>query len=147
MSDQDDEEVGYKRPPRHSRFVKGKSGNPKGRPRKDRSAGAADRLLDEPCIWFSGGGTRRRITGREAMYRGQIKQALAGDVVSAIAILTEEIRLMRQIADMDLGPMEEKRRKGFRYKVVHESPTLDVWEAVAIPSQRRLMEETQRDLQ
>lgn len=111
MSDQDDEEVGYKRPPRHSRFVKGKSGNPKGRPRKDRSAGAADRLLDEPCIWFSGGGTRRRITGREAMYRGQIKQALAGDVVSAIAILTEEIRLMRQIADMDLGPMEEKRRK------------------------------------
>ena len=27
-------EVGYGKPPRHTRFVKGRSGNPRGRPRK-----------------------------------------------------------------------------------------------------------------
>ncbi|WP_254438687.1 DUF5681 domain-containing protein [Ruegeria arenilitoris] len=34
MSDQTKTQVGYMRPPEHSRFKKGKSGNPKGRPKK-----------------------------------------------------------------------------------------------------------------
>ncbi len=29
----DDHEIGYKKPPRHSQFKKGRSGNPKGRPK------------------------------------------------------------------------------------------------------------------
>lgn len=34
MADNDDDyEVGYKRPPKNSRFKKGQSGNPKGRPK------------------------------------------------------------------------------------------------------------------
>jgi hypothetical protein len=34
MTKGDDDEVGYKRPPKATRFQKGKSGNPKGRPKK-----------------------------------------------------------------------------------------------------------------
>ena len=34
MAKQDDYEVGYKQPPKSTRFVKGRSGNPKGRPPK-----------------------------------------------------------------------------------------------------------------
>lgn len=30
----DDEKAGYKRPPKHTQFKKGKSGNPKGRPKQ-----------------------------------------------------------------------------------------------------------------
>ena len=33
MSDKDDEKVGYGRPPKHSRFRKGQSGNPRSRPK------------------------------------------------------------------------------------------------------------------
>ena len=36
-SNSDDSRVGYKRPPMHSRFKPGQSGNPKGRPRPSRS--------------------------------------------------------------------------------------------------------------
>jgi hypothetical protein len=32
LDDERDYEVGYGKPPRHSRFVKGQSGNPRGRP-------------------------------------------------------------------------------------------------------------------
>jgi hypothetical protein len=34
MKDQSDYEVGYGKPPKHSQFPKGQSGNPKGRPKK-----------------------------------------------------------------------------------------------------------------
>jgi len=34
VKDQSDYEVGYGKPPKHTRFKKGRSGNPKGRPKK-----------------------------------------------------------------------------------------------------------------
>jgi hypothetical protein len=37
VKDQPDYEVGYGKPPKHSQFPKGKSGNPKGRPKKEKS--------------------------------------------------------------------------------------------------------------
>ena len=36
--DEDDDRVGYRRPPKHTRFKKGQSGNPRGRPVKRPSA-------------------------------------------------------------------------------------------------------------
>lgn len=38
MSEDDDDKVGYGRPPKKHRFKKGQSGNPRGRPRKPRRA-------------------------------------------------------------------------------------------------------------
>lgn len=38
-------DVGYKKPPKHSRWPKGRSGNPKGRPRKERGRMSLDQLL------------------------------------------------------------------------------------------------------
>jgi len=37
MSNHDDEEVGYKNPPKHTQFKKGQSGNPNGRPKKSKN--------------------------------------------------------------------------------------------------------------
>ena len=63
--DKPDYKVGYKRPPLHTRFRKGQSGNPRGRPRgsKNFSTLLAE-ALNEPVV-VTEDGRRRRISKRE----------------------------------------------------------------------------------
>ena len=67
MSDDDkaDYKVGYKKPPLHTRFKKGQSGNPSGRPKgsKNFSTLLAE-ALNEPVV-VTEDGRRRRISKRE----------------------------------------------------------------------------------
>ena len=63
--DQPDHKVGYKKPPLHTRFQKGQSGNPRGRPRgsKNLSTLLTD-ALNEPVV-VTEDGKRRKISKRE----------------------------------------------------------------------------------
>jgi len=64
--DNDDYEVGYARPPRHSRFVKGQSGNPRGRPRgAENIKTLLDEALNELVVVTDHGG-RRKVSKRKA---------------------------------------------------------------------------------
>lgn len=139
-----DETVGYGRPPEHSRFVKGQSGNPKGRPRKDKLAEAAsvfDRLLDEPVGRVSAQGRQRKVNGQEAIYRGLARKALAGDTSAAQQIFEQEVDLLRQDAEAMGGAPEPKQRPG-GLLVVPAMLSMEEWEAIAVSQQRRLIEET-----
>ena len=79
MSD-DDDKVGYKKPPRHSQFPKGKSGNPKGRPKASKNMGKIlEEILSEP-ITLREGETVRRMNKAEAMMQSLIHKALKGDI-------------------------------------------------------------------
>lgn len=58
-------------------WVKGVSGNPKGRPRKGKSlTDILERILKEKQVTFRG----KQITGKEAAVRKLLELALAGDV-------------------------------------------------------------------
>lgn len=72
-------EVGYAKPPPLSRFKKGKSGNPKGRPRgaKNLITELEDELR-EP-ITVREGGVAKRISKRRAMIKRQVELALKGE--------------------------------------------------------------------
>ncbi|MES2896053.1 MAG: DUF5681 domain-containing protein [Pseudomonadota bacterium] len=78
----DDREIGYKRPPRHSRFQKGRSGNPRGRPRGSGVRSAAEKVLDRLVTatvdgevplpgarWAEGLGTQRRTAENSRNWR------------------------------------------------------------------------------
>ena len=89
--DGDDYEVGYGKPPRHTRFQKGRSGNPRGRPpgAKNFKTLLSD-ALNEPVVVTENGG-RRKITKREAIIKQLVNQSATADW-RAIKILLDLLR-------------------------------------------------------
>jgi Family of unknown function (DUF5681) len=97
MADEDKPEyaVGFGKPPRSTRFCKGQSGNPKGRPRGSKNlATMMEKVLKEPVV-ISENGKRRRITKREALIKQLVNKAIAGDPRSIKLMLAE----LREIDD------------------------------------------------
>ena len=71
--------VGKGRPPRHTRFQKGQSGNPKGRRKGSRNvATLLDHALNERVV-VTENGKRKTITKFEAMLKQLANKAASGD--------------------------------------------------------------------
>ena len=70
--------TGYGKPPHHSRFKPGHSGNPRGRPKGKISL---SQLIDKHLnakVTVTSGGQQRQITRREALIIGLVGDALKG---------------------------------------------------------------------
>jgi hypothetical protein len=79
-------EVGYRKPPKATRFQKGKSGNPSGRPKKDPEPldpGLVLQSIDSETIAVVDNGKRKRMTKAEIGFRQQFKKAIKGDLRAA----------------------------------------------------------------
>jgi hypothetical protein len=88
---QRDYEVGYGKPPPHTRFKKGQSGNPRGRPAgaKNLKTLLADALNEFVVVTENGG--HRKITKREAIVTQLVNRSATADW-RAIKILFDILR-------------------------------------------------------
>ena len=91
-------EVGFGKPPKRTRFQKGASGNPNGRPRGVRNlASVLERALQERVV-IDDNGTRKVVTKLEAAVRQLMDLAAAGD-----------LKAMRQLSSLAGSPEIEAK--------------------------------------
>ena len=107
-----DFEVGYGKPPRHTRFKTGRSGNPRGRRRGSRNLSTLlGEALNEPVVVAENGG-RRKISKREAIIKQLVNQSAQGDWRAAkllLDILQDiERRTEPQTPESSFGSADEK---------------------------------------
>lgn len=78
-----DYEVGYKKPPKHTQFKPGESGNYAGRPRKDRTAKGVLRAELNKKVTVTENGVRTSYTKFELIYASMVNAAVKGDMRAA----------------------------------------------------------------
>ena len=86
-----DYEVGYGKPPRHSRFAKGRSGNPRGRPSGAKNFTTLLREVLNELVIVTDNGGRHKVSKRQAIITQLVNRSAAADF-RAIKILLDIVR-------------------------------------------------------
>jgi hypothetical protein len=107
-----DNEVGYRKPPQHSRFKKGRSGNPKGRPRGAKNLRTD--LLEElgERIVIREGNREIRVSKQRALLKSQTARSLKGDTRAAGQIIDLYLKLVgleAEAAEADMPLTADER--------------------------------------
>lgn len=99
-----DYDVGYGKPPKHTQFKKGQSGNPKGRKRRSRSMDDIARgLLDEMVPVRTSDGRTKMISAREAL----LEKARADTFKGGLREAERFMKLCRELSPGSLEPLPE----------------------------------------
>lgn len=86
-----DNAVGFGRPPQHTRFRPGRSGNPKGRPKGSKNFSTLfSEELAQP-VTVTENGRRRRMPKRQAIAKQVINKAMSNNLKAA-AVVLDQIR-------------------------------------------------------
>ncbi|WP_425419050.1 DUF5681 domain-containing protein [Oricola indica] len=93
---ENNEDIGYKKPPKTTRWKKGQSGNPRGRKKKPRDANGLLKLELEKVITIRDGGEDVRITKKEALITSLVNDGIKGNAKAR--------EMMMRLLDVDSVP-------------------------------------------
>ncbi len=106
--------VGYRRPPTHTQYPPGKSGNPQGRPRgKPNLSTLLLEAIREPVV-ITVNGRRRKVSVLEAALRQLTKQAATGDLkafphlISLVQSVEAQLKSASARSAKDLASADQK---------------------------------------
>jgi hypothetical protein len=94
----DEEKVGYCRPPRATRFRPGKSGNPRGRPRKPKPVQALLATELRRRVVIRENGREQRIPKLELVMKRLVNDAIQGNY-PAVRLLIDLIKVAEESSD------------------------------------------------
>ena len=108
--------VGYKNPPKQSRFKPGQSGNPSGRPKKKLTPMEVFFAELNKPIAVKEGGRKRRVTRMQALLMKTYSDAMAGDPSSrriVYGIIERRSASTGETAPVDLSADDEAILQAF----------------------------------
>lgn len=106
----DDYEIGYGKPPKEGQFQRGRSGNPKGRPKGSKNIATLVKKVGQEKISVKKNGRSQKMTCNEAVVRQILNRALSGDQ----RMTAEYLRLAREFespVDLESGTPELHERE------------------------------------
>jgi hypothetical protein len=92
--------VGYGKPPPHTRFTKGQSGNPNGRPKGAKSLATEIQEELDSRVPITGNGKFLKITKRKAVAKQLVNKSAAGDF-RAMPTLLNQIQVLEGRSESD----------------------------------------------
>jgi hypothetical protein len=110
MSETENGQVGYKRPPRHTRFQPGQSGNPSGKPKGLRSIANELRDILAEEVASPGGNGTTRITKQRALASALVTAAIGGDLRATAIVMNHLNRGAVSDEDIDFSALEGYRK-------------------------------------
>ena len=139
--DREKHEVGYGKPPKHTQFKKGQSGNPKGRPKAPRNVSQLlERELNQRVEVIESG-RRKRISKFEAITKALVNNAMRGDIRSQKIVLEERRKTEPPPGQMQRIPIALAREiidRAYAPQNIPDPPPLTEWEK---PSKTAAQEE------
>lgn len=87
MPEDNEYDVGYRKPPKASQFQKGKSGNSRGRPKQEPGMAAVFRKVSTQKVRTNGPNGQKWMTKLEAGFTHLVNKAATGDHKSMTALM------------------------------------------------------------
>jgi len=111
--------VGYGKPPVHSRFQKGRSGNPKGRPRGRTNMSTLLSAALNGWVTVVENGRRKEITKREAIVTQLVNKSASADL-KATQIVLAMLRDVESLTDGSAEPAAFTEADDARQRLIDE---------------------------
>jgi hypothetical protein len=107
----DSYEVGYGKPPRNTRFQKGVSGNPKGRPKKALDFDHELLRQSKDSVTINENGKRRRVSKHELVIKQLIHKAISGNIPATRTYLDRHQIASEKVAQLKAAQAKEAERR------------------------------------
>jgi hypothetical protein len=107
----DSYEVGYRKPPKHTRFKKGVSGNPNGRPKKALDFDTALLREARTLMTINENGRQRRVSKHDVVVKQLMNNAMKGNSSGLRMYLDASRHAFERVAQLEAQRAKDLERK------------------------------------